>query len=56
LTAGHFRFDDRSAGLLLEALPPLLVIGADEECGTPLRAGLDLLAPRSWTSRTRRWK
>jgi AraC-like DNA-binding protein len=51
MTAGHFRFDDRSARLLLDVLPPLVVIGADEERGTPLRAGLDLLAHESATPR-----
>jgi AraC-like DNA-binding protein len=51
MTAGHFRFDDRSARLLLDVLPPLLVIGADEERGTPLRAALDLLAHESASSR-----
>jgi AraC-like DNA-binding protein len=51
MTAGHFTFDDRSARLLLDVLPPLLVIGADEERGTPLRAALDLLAHETATLR-----
>ena len=51
MTAGRFRFDGRSARLLLDVLPQLIVIGADEERGTPLRAALDLLAHETGTSR-----
>lgn len=44
LTGGRFTFDERSARLLLDVLPPLLVIGADEAGTAPLRAALGLLA------------
>lgn len=47
LTGGHFTFDERSARLLLDVLPPVLVIGADEARGAPLRAALELLAHES---------
>jgi AraC-like DNA-binding protein len=43
LTGGRFAFDEASARLLLDVLPPLIVVGADEARGTPLRAALDLL-------------
>lgn len=44
MTGGRFVFDDRSARLLLDVLPPLLVIGADDEQAAPLRAALELFA------------
>jgi len=43
MTGGRFAFDERSARLLLDVLPPVLVVGADQEGGAPLRAALDLL-------------
>jgi AraC-like DNA-binding protein len=44
MTGGRFVLDDRSARLLLDVLPPLLVVGADEEQAAPLRAALGLFA------------
>jgi AraC-like DNA-binding protein len=44
MTGGRFVFDPGSARLLLDVLPPLLVIGAGEEHAAPLRAALDLFA------------
>ncbi|MCZ2846922.1 AraC family transcriptional regulator [Modestobacter sp. VKM Ac-2978] len=44
LTGGRFVFDDRSARLLLDVLPPLVVVAGDGEHAAPLRAALDLFA------------
>jgi len=44
MTGGRFVFDDKSARLLLDVLPPLLLVGADEEQAAPLRAALELFA------------
>ena len=44
MTGGRFVFDDKSARLLLDVLPPLLVVGAHEEHTAPLRAALELFA------------
>jgi AraC-like DNA-binding protein len=44
LTGGRFVFDDRSARLLLDVLPPLLVVSAGHEHAAPLRAALELFA------------
>jgi len=44
MTGGRFVFDDESARLLLDVLPPLLIIGADQENATSLRTALELFA------------
>jgi AraC-like DNA-binding protein len=51
MTGGRFAFDAASARLLLDVLPPLIVVGADEARGTPLRATLDLLGHEAATPR-----
>jgi AraC-like DNA-binding protein len=47
MSGARFAFDARAARLLLDVLPPVLVIGADEPGGAPLRAALDLLGHES---------
>lgn len=43
MSGARFAFDERSAQILLDVLPPVIVVGADQDRSAPLRAALDLL-------------
>lgn len=51
IVGGRFVLDDSSARLLLDVLPPLLVLGADEHEHSPLRPALELFTRETASAR-----